>query len=116
MICLGVLVVLMLAWPASIVQAQATEQQEPPSTPSGQAGSMPGQGGMQGMQGGMGQMTWVWPEGASMRAMQTPLGRALLMTVGILGLLLLVTTNAALIGLTLFLVRRSRVGRPLSGP
>jgi hypothetical protein len=27
-----------------------------------------------------------------------------------------VSTNAALIGLTLFLVRRSRAGRPLSGP
>jgi hypothetical protein len=56
-VCLGVLVVLMLAWPASVVQAQATAQQEPSSTPGGQAGSMPGQGGMQGMQGGMGQMT-----------------------------------------------------------
>jgi hypothetical protein len=51
-----------------------------------------------------------------MRAMQTPLGRGLLITVGILGVLLLVFTNVALIGLTLFLVRRSRVGRPLSGP
>jgi hypothetical protein len=51
-----------------------------------------------------------------MRAMQTPLGRILLIIVGILGLLLLASTNAALIGLTLFLVRRSRVERPLSGP
>jgi hypothetical protein len=30
----------------------------------------------------------------------------------VLGLLLLVSTNAALIGLTLFLVRRSRESRP----
>jgi hypothetical protein len=57
MICLGVLVVLGLAWPASVAQAQTTEQREPPATPSGQVGSTPGQGGMQGMQGGMGQMT-----------------------------------------------------------
>ena len=56
-ICVSVLVVLVLAWPARLVQAQTTEQQEPPATPSGQAGSMPGQGGIQGMQGGMGQMT-----------------------------------------------------------
>jgi hypothetical protein len=51
-----------------------------------------------------------------MRAMQTPFGKILLITVGILGLVLLASTNAALIGLTLFLVRRSRMGRPLSGP
>jgi hypothetical protein len=55
MICLGVLVVLGLACPASLVHAQITEQREPPTTPGGQAGSMPGQGGMQ---GGIGQMTW----------------------------------------------------------
>ena len=59
MICLSVLVALVLAWPASLMQAQTTEQQEPPASPSGQAGSMPGQGGMQGMQGGMSQMTCV---------------------------------------------------------
>jgi hypothetical protein len=51
-----------------------------------------------------------------MRAMQTPLGRSLLITVGLLGVLLLVSTNAALIGLTLFLVRRSRAGRPIASP
>jgi hypothetical protein len=51
-----------------------------------------------------------------MRAMQTPLGRILLITVGVLVLLLLVSTNAALLGLTLFLVRRSRVERSISGP
>jgi hypothetical protein len=54
MICLSVLVVLGLAWPASVAQAQTPEQQEPPATPSGQTGSMPGPGGMP---GGMGQMT-----------------------------------------------------------
>jgi hypothetical protein len=48
--------------------------------------------------------------------MHTPLGRILLITVGILSVLLLVSTNVALIGLTLFLVRRSRGGPPLSGP
>jgi hypothetical protein len=49
-----------------------------------------------------------------MRAMQTPLGKIVLIMVGLLGLLLLVSINAALIGLTLFLVRRSRAGRPPS--
>ena len=47
-----------------------------------------------------------------MRAMQTPLGMTLLGIAVILGLLLLVSANAVLIGLTLFLVRRSRESRP----
>jgi hypothetical protein len=47
-----------------------------------------------------------------MRAMQTPLGRTLLGIGVLLGFLLLVSANAALIGLTLFLVRRSRGSPP----
>jgi hypothetical protein len=47
-----------------------------------------------------------------MRAMQTPLGRTLIGIGAVLGLLLLASTNAVLIGLTLFLVRRSRGNRP----
>ena len=47
-----------------------------------------------------------------MRAMQTPLGATLIGIGVILGLLLLVSANAALIGLTLFLVRRSRGSHP----
>ena len=47
-----------------------------------------------------------------MRVMLTPLGTALIGIGVILGLLLLVSANAALIGLTLFLVRRSRERRP----
>ena len=47
-----------------------------------------------------------------MRAMQTPLGMTLLGIVVVLGLLLLASANAVLIGLTLFLVRRSRESRP----
>jgi hypothetical protein len=47
-----------------------------------------------------------------MRAMQTPLGRTLLIIGGGLGFLLLASASAALIALTLFLVRRSRVGQP----
>ena len=47
-----------------------------------------------------------------MRAMQTPLGMTLLGIGVILGLLLLASANAALISLTLFLVRRSRGNRP----
>jgi len=46
-----------------------------------------------------------------MRAMQTPLGMTLLGIGVILGLLLLVSANAALIGLTLFLMRQSRRSR-----
>jgi hypothetical protein len=46
-----------------------------------------------------------------MRAMQTPLGMTLLGIGVILGLLL-ASSNAVLIGLTLFLVRRSRGNRP----
>jgi hypothetical protein len=47
-----------------------------------------------------------------MRAMHTPLGRTLLGIGVFLGFLLLVSANAALIALTLFLVRRSRGNRP----
>jgi hypothetical protein len=47
-----------------------------------------------------------------MRVMLTPLGMTLIGIGIILGLLLLVSANAALIGLTLFLVRRSRECRP----
>jgi hypothetical protein len=47
-----------------------------------------------------------------MRAMQTPLGMTLLGIGVILGFLLLASANAALISLTLFLVRRSRENRP----
>ena len=47
-----------------------------------------------------------------MRVMLTPLGMTLIGIGIILGLLLLVSANAALIGLTLFLVRRSRESRP----
>ena len=47
-----------------------------------------------------------------MRAMQTPLGMTLLGIAVILGLLPLVSANAVLIGLTVFLVRRSRGNRP----
>jgi hypothetical protein len=47
-----------------------------------------------------------------MRAMQTPLGKILLNSGAILGFLLIASTSAVLIGLTLFLVRRSRVERP----
>jgi hypothetical protein len=47
-----------------------------------------------------------------MRAMQTPLGMTLLGIGVILGLLLLVSANAVLISLALFLVRRSRGNRP----
>jgi hypothetical protein len=46
-----------------------------------------------------------------MRAMQTPLGMTLIGIGVILGFLLLASASAALIGLTLFLVRRSRVSR-----
>jgi hypothetical protein len=47
-----------------------------------------------------------------MRAMQTPLAMTLIGIGLILGLLFLASANAALIGLTLFLVRRSRGNRP----
>ena len=47
-----------------------------------------------------------------MRAMHTPLGMTLLGIAVVLGFLLLASANAALIGLTLFLVRRSRESRP----
>lgn len=47
-----------------------------------------------------------------MRVMLMPLGMTLIGIGIILGLLLLVSANAALIGLTLFLVRRSRESRP----
>jgi hypothetical protein len=47
-----------------------------------------------------------------MRAMQTPLGMTLLIIGAGLFFLLIASTSAALMGLTLFLVRRSRVGRP----
>jgi hypothetical protein len=47
-----------------------------------------------------------------MRAMQTPLGMTLLGIGVFLGFLLLVSANAALIALTLFLVRRSRRSPP----
>jgi hypothetical protein len=47
-----------------------------------------------------------------MRAMQTPLGMTLLGLGVVLGIFLLVSANAALIGLTLFLVRRSRESHP----
>jgi hypothetical protein len=47
-----------------------------------------------------------------MRAMQTPLGMTLLGIGVLLGFLLLVSANAALIALTLFLVRRSRRSPP----
>jgi hypothetical protein len=49
-----------------------------------------------------------------MRVMQTPLGRILLVSGALLGLLLVASISAALIGLTLFLVRRSRVQYPPS--
>jgi hypothetical protein len=49
-----------------------------------------------------------------MRAMQTPLGRILLIIGAGLIFLLIASTSAALIGLTLFLVRRSRVLHPPS--
>jgi hypothetical protein len=45
------------------------------------------------------------------RAMQTPLGRTVLIIGVGLFFLLIVSTNAVLIALTLFLVRRSRVPR-----
>jgi hypothetical protein len=51
MLCLGVFVMLVMAWSVSTVQAQTTEPREQPATPRDQ------EGGMQGMQGGMGQMT-----------------------------------------------------------
>jgi len=44
--------------------------------------------------------------------MQTPLGKGLLIIGAGLVFLLLASTSAALIALTLFLVRRSRVGQP----
>ena len=47
-----------------------------------------------------------------MRAMQTPLGKGLLIIGAGLVFLLLASTSAALIALTLFLMRRSRVGQP----
>ena len=47
-----------------------------------------------------------------MRAMQTPLGRILLVIGAGLFFLLIASTSAALLALTLFLVRRSRVGQP----
>ena len=47
-----------------------------------------------------------------MHAMQTPLGRIVLSIGAGLVFLLLASTSAALIALTLFLVRRSRVGQP----
>ena len=47
-----------------------------------------------------------------MRAMQTPLGMTLIGIGVFLGFLLLASASAALIGLTLFLVRRSRESRP----
>jgi hypothetical protein len=47
-----------------------------------------------------------------MRAMQTPLGMTLAGIGVFLGFLLLASASAALIALTLFLVRRSRVSRP----
>lgn len=47
-----------------------------------------------------------------MRAMQTPLGRLLLIIGAGLFFLLIASTSAVLIALTLFLVRRSRVPRP----
>jgi hypothetical protein len=47
-----------------------------------------------------------------MRAMQTPLGKGLLIIGAGLSFLLLASTSAALIALALFLVRRSRVGQP----
>jgi hypothetical protein len=46
-----------------------------------------------------------------MRAMHTPLGLTLTVVAFVLGYLLLASASAALIGLTLFLVRRSRLGR-----
>jgi hypothetical protein len=49
-----------------------------------------------------------------MRVMQTPLGKILLVSGALLGFLLVVSTSTALIGLTLFLVRRSRVHYPPS--
>jgi hypothetical protein len=48
-----------------------------------------------------------------MRAMQTPLGRTVLIIGAGLVFLLLASMSAALIALTLFLVRRSRVGQPM---
>jgi hypothetical protein len=54
MICWGVFLMLVLAWPVSNVQAQPTAPREQPAAPSDQEGGMQG---MQGMQGGMGQMT-----------------------------------------------------------
>jgi hypothetical protein len=47
-----------------------------------------------------------------MRAMQTPLGVTLLVIAAVLSFLLLSSASAALLALTLFLVRRSRAGRP----
>jgi len=47
-----------------------------------------------------------------MRAMQTPLGRTLLIIGAGLVFLLIASTSAALIALTRFLVRQSRVPRP----
>lgn len=47
-----------------------------------------------------------------MRAMRTPLGMTLIGIGVILGFLLLASASAALIGLTLFLVRRSRGSHP----
>jgi len=47
-----------------------------------------------------------------MRAMQTPLGMTLIGIGVSLGFLFLASASAALIGLTLFLVRRSRGNRP----
>jgi hypothetical protein len=44
--------------------------------------------------------------------MQTPLGMTLAVIGASLFLVLIASASAALIGLTLFLVRRSRVGRP----
>ena len=46
-----------------------------------------------------------------MRAMQTPLGKILLSIGTGLVFFLIASTSAALIALTLFLVRRSRVGQ-----
>ena len=47
-----------------------------------------------------------------MRAMHTPLGMVFIVVGVILGYLLLASMSAAFIGLTFFLVRRSRVSRP----
>jgi len=46
-----------------------------------------------------------------MRAMRTPLGMILAVVAVILGYLLVASASAALIALTFFLMRRSRLGR-----